>query len=269
MSKLEQVIIGKVGNGQNEDSFFAMLETEANRAATLWAAINSAQTWGDFRSQCGPHLWNEVVNRFEDCEASIPEADCQFESTEIPGFEDGDWPRSPQTSIKDWLPISAVPLLRQFETVHNGVFFEFNADDKEILIAILKEEGFVCIENDALIQRACGIDVESNSTKQPKLGIATGMMRKKLLSKISAAEILIAETILDLRKLKAEAESVKQRDLKNSIDSPLLQPPNTADQFRNLRFMEIDRKKKKLADESNQVEQVCKILKELEETKLI
>ena len=269
MSQLEQVIIGKVGNGQNEDSIFAMLETEANRAATLWAAINSAQTWGDFRSQCGTDLWNEVVNHFDDCETTIPEADCEFESTDLPGFDDGDWPRSPQTTIQDWLPKSAVPLLRQFETVHNGVLFEFNADDKETLIAILKKEGFVCIENDALIQRACGIDVESNSTKQPKLGIATGMMRKKLLSKISAAEILIAETILDLRKLKAEAESVKQRDLKNSIDSPLLQPPNTADQFRNLRFMEIDRKKKKLADESNQVEQVCKILKELEETKLI
>ncbi len=37
-----------------------------------------------------------------------------------------------------------------------GEFFEFNADDKLKLIDTLRKEGFVCLENDAIIQKACG-----------------------------------------------------------------------------------------------------------------
>lgn len=155
MSAPQAVIIGKLASGDNEDAIFAMLETEANRYATLWSAINSSQTWGDFRSQCASDSWSELVTHFADCEVSIPTEDCQFDSAELPGLEDGDWPPSPQATIKGWLPEPAVHLLQPFETVHNGEFFEFNGRDKTSLIAILENVGFTCVEDTDLLQRAC------------------------------------------------------------------------------------------------------------------
>lgn len=156
MTASKNVIIGRLANCDKKGAIFVLREDDAAKLTRLWSSIRSAQTWEEFQRLCGEKLWQEVTTHFKKLEFSVPKSKRLFSSSDFPGFEDGDWPASPQATIKNWLPSSAHKLLKPYNTVHHGEFFEFNAGDKLKLIDTLRKEGFVCLENDAIIQKACG-----------------------------------------------------------------------------------------------------------------
>lgn len=130
--------------GSNGAPLFATPETAEATAAAI-KALEASQTWGQFLRALPPRLAGEVREGFEDGE--LPEADEEFDPSDVPGFEDGDFPTSINSTMLRELPVEVIERFgRKAETVLNGPNVEFRAEDVQAIVAALRDAGFTVIE---------------------------------------------------------------------------------------------------------------------------
>jgi hypothetical protein len=135
--------------GSNGTPLFATPETAESTTAAI-KALDAAQTWGQFLLAIPPHLADELREGFEDGE--LPERDENFDPSDVPGFEDGDFPTSINSTMLRELPVQVIERFgRKADTVLNGPNVEFSADDLRAIVAALRKTGYAIIERHEMV----------------------------------------------------------------------------------------------------------------------
>jgi hypothetical protein len=135
--------------GSNGAPLFATTETAEATAAAI-KALDSSQTWGQFLRALPAHLAGEVREGFEDGE--LPEADEKFDPSDVPGFADGDFPASINSTMLRELPESIITGFgRTADTVLNGPSVEFRGADLPAILDALRDLGLTVVERPDLV----------------------------------------------------------------------------------------------------------------------
>ena len=133
-----------VTTGSTGAPLFATPATAEATAATI-TALEQSETWGQFLRALPKDIATEVRECFE--EGELPEADDEFDPSDVPGFDDGDFPTWIGRTMLDEVP---APIITRFgvvaESVHNGRCVEFRAEDLSAIVAALKDLGYEVIE---------------------------------------------------------------------------------------------------------------------------
>ena len=82
-------IVYSVGGDGYESALFARRD-DAENVAQIRKALNNSKTWGQFRANIPDGEWEENV---ADCFDDVPPDEEPFSADDVPGYEDGDYPR--------------------------------------------------------------------------------------------------------------------------------------------------------------------------------
>ena len=137
-------------------SLVAIPAREARRLANLNDAIEQSQTWGEFLSRVKEDADTQeyLAYRFED---ELPGGDEPFDPSDLPGFDEGDWPAWPNYKMREWLPPSVLHLGRMEPVLTGGSVVHIDETLMNEVIEALASEGIECREDDeGLVRRACG-----------------------------------------------------------------------------------------------------------------
>jgi hypothetical protein len=130
--------------------------------AQLWRALDSAQTWADFKRMVPDHVYAGVVELIQDSPGSTlsdagPDPQAPFDRDDIPGHADGDWPPFPPQQMLDWVPQEIQARYgRTITTVFNGDYLCFAANDAADIVRALEQHGYTCEPNENLVKDATG-----------------------------------------------------------------------------------------------------------------
>lgn len=139
-----------------DGSVVVMPASEARRLAALNDAIEQSQTWGEFlaRVEQDQATQEYLSYHFGD---DLPAPDEQFDSSDLPGFDDGDWPAWPKQKMLDWLPDAVQTLGSVYATAINGDALHIDEALLDAVIDALAAEGIDCSQDaDGIVQTACG-----------------------------------------------------------------------------------------------------------------
>ncbi|SRR5579875_65316 len=162
----------------------------ASELATIWRALDSSKTWGEFRTSIGHRIYRRVLERgqfdgaysfasfqaelkennrnFTEEEAAqayrelpvgdrLPLDDDPFEMYSIDGVADGDWPDWPEQLMLSWMPGEILDQYgKQESSVLNGPFAVLDEDHEDEIVAALRRRGYRCVRDDELIARCSG-----------------------------------------------------------------------------------------------------------------
>jgi len=135
--------------GSNGAPLFATIETAEGTSATI-KALESATTWGQFLDALPTQVASSIKEDFEDGE--LPDADQEFDPSDVPGFEDGDFPASINATMLRELPEPIiVEFGRKADTVLNGPSVEFRGADLPAILSALRDLGLTVIERPDLV----------------------------------------------------------------------------------------------------------------------
>jgi hypothetical protein len=186
---LEEVVYGNWG-----DSLVFIKRTDADQLCACHTALWTATTWGEFRSIVGKDVYDDVIEfmglnyegtitdsagLYEELIRHEPNATPEwarehylklpvgdrfpddtdpFDSREVPGVDDCDWPGRPAQIMLDWVPQEIRKKYGKIDSSPvSGDYLIFSRSDERSLIAAFRRVGFRCTRDDALIQRASGI----------------------------------------------------------------------------------------------------------------
>lgn len=175
--------------GEVEASLVFIPMKEAKRLSAIYAAVESARTWGEFRRMLPDGVYSEIIKtmiendrgfdefyvnwieehpdgtRAEACREyqklpfheRLPEERDPFDSADIPGLCDGDWPDWPHQEMLNWVPTAIQQTYGQRgESRLNGPFLTFRPEDESAIVEAFSELGYQCRRDDRLVRRACG-----------------------------------------------------------------------------------------------------------------
>ena len=144
------------------DELVFIPKQQALELAQLWRALDSAQTWADFRRLAPNHLYADAVERIQDDPDSTlsdagPDLQAAFDRDDIPGHADGDWPLFPPQQMLDWVPQDIrAGYGRTITTVFNGDYLCFAANDAAKIVRALAQHGYTCEPDENLVKAATG-----------------------------------------------------------------------------------------------------------------
>lgn len=140
------------GTGSNDKDSVVFAERErAERAVQIRAAIEESTTWGEFRRALPPGEWDSYfLEHFEDCEEEVPDDDQAFDSDDVPGYAEGDYPEWLQQVQLDWFPPE---LIAKYggdvgSTVLSGPVLDLPAERAGEIAAELRAMGHTVEETD-------------------------------------------------------------------------------------------------------------------------
>ena len=150
------IVIGVTTSCNGGSCFAALPHYKAIALNRLNEALQSAETWGEFREKCDSDSFREIEGSIQDNNTLIPGDEETFDPSLIPGYADGDWPECPQMNASEWLPQSVIRLAEQYDSGLNGELLEFSLEDEDRLRSALVAEGLAVVRDDELVHRACG-----------------------------------------------------------------------------------------------------------------
>lgn len=127
------------------DQIVVLSEPEAQKALAWWRVLG-ATSWAEVAA-IAPELEEELRELAEELEW---EGD-DFRFAELPGFEDGDLPMAPQSTMEWKLPKELIAAHGTVErTVLNGDFVYFMGTDCDPILSWLNAHGYKCEEHPEL-----------------------------------------------------------------------------------------------------------------------
>lgn len=134
----------------------------AQDMAAFRNALYKAFTWGDLRERVPRWCYEETVERWteskeddEEEEVSPPNPEGPFDASEIPGYEDGDWPEFAPHMMEEWVSRVIINQYGSYVYPTMGdkypIIYHGNEED---VVAILEEEGYACMRQDELVWNA-------------------------------------------------------------------------------------------------------------------
>ena len=189
-----QPTLEEVAYGQISDYLVFAKRGDADQLFACHEALRTANTWGEFRSLVGPHIYDEVIEYmgfyfegtitdftafYEElirCKPDttpeqareeylklpvgdrFPDDTDPFDSQEVPGVDDCDWPGRPAQIMLDWVPKEIQEKYGSMESTRlNGEFLTLDPRNERKITAAFRRAGYRCTRDDVLIQRASGI----------------------------------------------------------------------------------------------------------------
>lgn len=180
----DQIVYGCVNDGL---VFIPM--TQAERLARIYAAMESARTWGEFRRMLPDGVYSEIIEimtengrgfdefysywlddhldgtrdeAFREYQGlpfheRLPDERDPFDSADIPGLCDGDWPDWPAQEMLNWVPTVIQKTYGQrLDSMLNGPLLTFRTEDEKAIVEAFVELGYRCRRDDRFVRRACG-----------------------------------------------------------------------------------------------------------------
>lgn len=83
-------------------------EADALRVDTINRAINTAETWGQFRAMLPDGEWDSIADAMDPDEMNKYADDQPFDATRLSGYEDGAYPTWLMPLMLDFLPTDIV-----------------------------------------------------------------------------------------------------------------------------------------------------------------
>jgi len=128
-------------------------QSEAERVHQIHHAIDTSQTWGEFKSRMPAEDYEEVVTRWVEIRSEVgedeavgpgyPEAAATFSPDEVPGYVDGDYPPWLQQDLGHYLPVDVLSELGQYaESCHQGGFWMIPRSSGRRLLEQLRLHGY-------------------------------------------------------------------------------------------------------------------------------
>lgn len=174
--------------GQMDKVLVFIPTREAERLASIYAALNVAKSWGELRKKLPEGVYADILNNmiedrgfesfylywieehsegtrdqaFEDYQAlefseRLPNDNDAFDRADIPGFCDGDWPDWPQQEMLNWVPQAIQKAYGQvIDSTLNGPFLTFRTEDEKAIVEAFTELGYRCRKDDCWVRQACG-----------------------------------------------------------------------------------------------------------------
>ena len=135
----------------NEDLVFAT-PARAEEIGALHTAITRSLTWGAFQAAMPPEEYERIVEiAFDEAGLERPSADAPFESEQVPGFCDGDYPPWLQKEMADVLPAEVVSRFCRWEaTCINGHVLRLEEKYRPRVIAMLLRAGYEVVRREDL-----------------------------------------------------------------------------------------------------------------------
>lgn len=134
----------------------------AEDIAMFREALFRASTWGELRERVPQQRYEETVEQWmeskrEDEEMQIPppSAEDPFVSSEIWGYEDGDWPEFAPRMMDVWL---AEEIIQQYGgyvyPTLNAEYPLIDSENEQKIVSLLETEGYTCTRDDELAWNA-------------------------------------------------------------------------------------------------------------------
>ena len=115
----------------------------ATFVANIHSAIDSSETWGQFRSAMPRKEYSDIVRAFDDQGEPRPKSTDPFSGECVPGWSDGDYPPWLQKELDFILPVSVLAQFGKRETTFvNGNFWLIPEDNLVAICAALKALGW-------------------------------------------------------------------------------------------------------------------------------
>ena len=153
MNLVQRLVYGEL----TDDQLVFIPESEAIELAQLQTAIQSSRTWGEFKAQIPPPRWLQAISNYVDNDEPLPADDHPFDTNELPGYGDGDWPQWPAQRMLEWMPEVIRTRFGDVGTsMVSGDMLSIDPASESGIIAALKDAGYTCIRDDHLVSTASG-----------------------------------------------------------------------------------------------------------------
>jgi hypothetical protein len=130
---------------------------EAVSLESVWDALHTAKTWGDFRDKMPPDDYEEyMVACFDDCESPRPADEAPFKRADegFLGTDIVEWPVNPVYRMDTYVPDAVMGLGTPIKNLFDYSYI--NAEHENEALMILRLEGYQAERNDSLVKAACG-----------------------------------------------------------------------------------------------------------------
>lgn len=130
--------------------------------ATVWDALRSSSTWGEFRTQVSQERFDEILDLFGEYDGEVgegvPRDDEPFPGTDIPSINDGDYPEWPAQQMLQWIPrhILDSDYSEVQTSALNGDFLVLDPAREAEVVAAFQSAGFLTTRDEELVLRAAG-----------------------------------------------------------------------------------------------------------------
>lgn len=156
--------ITELAYGNIADNLVFIPKEEALEMARLHEALQTATTWGQFRSRAPEDGYRDALERLteneekekgEEMEEPNPEA--RFDAERIGGFGDGDWPGWPAQQMEYWVPDEVQDRFGSMKpTAISGDFLDLPPENEAEIVAAMERHGYKCLKDEDLVWKASG-----------------------------------------------------------------------------------------------------------------
>ena len=109
----------------------------------IHSATEESATWGEFREVMPPTDYSTIMECFDECGEPRPDEQGAFDSEQVPGYSDGDYPPWLQQEMINVLPVEILSRFGTREsTFLNGSYWAILNSAREDLCNALEEAGF-------------------------------------------------------------------------------------------------------------------------------
>ena len=123
----------------------------AKYIARIHHAIESSKTWGEFKMKLPLKEYDAVFLMFDFEYGEWPNISTPFNSEDVPGYCDGDYPYWLQAEMDRCLPDEILEKYAELtETMLNGDYYHIDADQEEDICRELRTSGFNVIKREDL-----------------------------------------------------------------------------------------------------------------------
>jgi len=131
-------ILYRVGGDGYEGVLFARKQ-DAEDVAQIRKALENSKTWGEFRANLPSGEWEQNL---ELCFVDFPADDKAFDTDDVPGYVDGDYPQWLKRTQLDWFPDDLIEKYGDRQTsVLNGEMLDLPASKAEEIAVELRAMG--------------------------------------------------------------------------------------------------------------------------------
>jgi hypothetical protein len=149
------LVYGPIPRGPEQNLVF-LPEDEAFRLASIFHAIESARTWGDFRDLMPPDDF-DAIEAFMATDGDLCDLNERFRWEDLPGYCDGLFPDWAEQRMLQWLPEKVTRRFGRVESSqHDGVFLMLSPADEAAIVDELEAAGHHCRRDERFVLSACG-----------------------------------------------------------------------------------------------------------------
>lgn len=156
MTSPTAVVYGEYLDASDAQLVF-LLERDALEQQAAHRVVREARTWAEFWARLPEGIRAELEDALAWSEEELPRDDTPFRASDVPGYVDGDFPRTAPAYGTGWLPAPIAEAYGvQERSFVSGDWTEIPPAHEAAVVEALRALGFVVRRDDGLVSSACG-----------------------------------------------------------------------------------------------------------------